>query len=107
MTDNTWKITEKIEIPEEAVEMIVLENEKSLTDRIYSVAKRSPFGIAGLVGFSTICGIGMYKWKTRTVSPSVFLTQLRVIAQGTAVGIISLGMLYGMYNDYIKKKKKD
>lgn len=47
----------------------------------------------------------MYKWKTRTVSASVFLTQLRVIAQGTAIGIISLGMLYGMYNDYIKKKK--
>lgn len=49
MNDNTWKITEKIEIPEEAVEMIVLENEKSLTDRIYSIVKRSPFGIAGML----------------------------------------------------------
>ncbi|CAD1474757.1 unnamed protein product, partial [Heterotrigona itama] len=91
MNDNTWKITEKVEIPEEAIEMITLENEKSLTDRIYSVVKRSPLGIAGLVGFSTICGIGMYKWKTRKVSASVFLTQLRIIAQGTAVGIVSLG----------------
>lgn len=49
MSDNTWKIAEKIEIPEEAVEMIMLEDEKSLTDRFYSVVKRSPFGIAGML----------------------------------------------------------
>ncbi|XP_043578005.1 HIG1 domain family member 1C-like [Bombus pyrosoma] len=106
MGENTWKIGEAVEIPEEAIK-IALENEISLSDRFYLLAKRSPFFLAGIVGLTTVCGIGAYKWKTRTVKPSIFIVQLRVAAQATALGIISLGMFYGMYNDYIKKKKKE
>lgn len=47
MGDNTWKIGEAVEIPEEAIK-IALENEMSLSDRFYLLAKRSPFLLAGM-----------------------------------------------------------
>lgn len=37
------------------------------------------------------------------MSPSVFLMQLRVGAQGVAVGALTLGMAYTMYHQFIKK----
>lgn len=46
MGENTWKIGEAVEIPEEAIK-IALENEVSLSDRFYLLAKRSPFLLAG------------------------------------------------------------
>ncbi|XP_026670811.1 HIG1 domain family member 1A, mitochondrial-like, partial [Ceratina calcarata] len=51
------------------------------------------------------CAYGAYKWKTKQVKPSVFLLQLRVVAQGTALGFITLGMAYNMYKDFILNKK--
>lgn len=39
------------------------------------------------------------------MSPSVFLMQLRVGAQGVAVGALALGMVYHMINEYVLKKK--
>lgn len=63
--------------------------------------------LIGLTGLSIVCGIGVYKWKTKTVNPSIYLVQLRVAAQATALSIIGLGMMYSMYNDFILKKKKE
>ncbi|XP_043794347.1 HIG1 domain family member 1A, mitochondrial-like [Apis laboriosa] len=106
MDENIWKQTKLMEIPEEALRQ-TLENEKSMTEKLYALVKRSPFAVAGLTGLSIICGIGVYKWKTKTVNPSIYLTQLRVAAQATALSIIGLGMIYSMYNDFILKKKKE
>ncbi|CAL7945778.1 unnamed protein product [Xylocopa violacea] len=106
MDNSGWKNIETIEIPEEAIRQS-LENERSMTDVVYDLVANKPFLVAGIISLSTVCGIGAYKWKTRTVIPSVFLGQLRVIAQGSALGCITLGMIYNMYIDFIVKKKKE
>lgn len=50
---------------------------------------------------------GAYKFKHRgNMSTSVFLMQLRVGAQGLAVGALTLGLLYSMVNEHILKKKQ-
>lgn len=59
-----------------------------------------------MAGFIVVGGIGAYKWKSRTLPPSLFLLQLRLAAQGTAIGCITLGMLYHMYEDFVKNKNK-
>lgn len=59
----------------------------------------------GVVGFLAACGIGAYKFKRRgTMSTSVFLMQLRVAAQGTVVGALTLGLAYKMFGDYVLPK---
>ena len=97
---------EPVEIPEEALKL-TLENEEpgGLGQSIYKTMQRSPFLIAGILGFGAVCGIGAYKWKTRTIKPSLFFIQLRVAAQSTALGFITLGMVYQMYKDYASKQK--
>lgn len=61
-------------------------------------------GIAGLV---TACAIGAYKFKRRgEMSTSVFLMQLRVAAQGTVVGCLTLGLAYKMLDEYVLNPKK-
>ncbi|XP_075145160.1 HIG1 domain family member 1A, mitochondrial isoform X2 [Haematobia irritans] len=71
-------------------------------------AKDSPFMVVGLAGFVAAGLIGAYKYRHRgTMSTSVFLMQLRVAAQGTVVGCLTLGLAYTMYNQYIVKKPKE
>lgn len=56
----------------------------------------------GVTGFLVACGIGAYKYKRRgTMSTSVFLMQLRVAAQGTVVGALTIGLAYKMFSDYV------
>lgn len=63
---------------------------------------------AGLAGFVAAGLIGAYKYKHRgTMSTSVFLMQLRVAAQGTVVGCLTLGLAYTMYNQYFVQKPKE
>ncbi|XP_067638321.1 HIG1 domain family member 1A, mitochondrial [Eurosta solidaginis] len=70
-------------------------------------AKDSPFMIIGIAGFVAAGLIGAYKYKTRgSMSTSVYLMQLRVIAQSTVVGALTLGLAYTMVNDYLVKDKK-
>lgn len=40
------------------------------------------------------------------MSTSVFLMQLRVAAQSTVVGALTLGLAYKMFNDYVMPKSK-
>lgn len=57
---------------------------------------------AGIVGLAAVCGIGAYKFRNRGgMSTSVFLMQLRVAAQGTVVGALSIGLAYTMVDKYI------
>lgn len=73
------------------------------TQRLARKAKDAPMLAVGVVGFLAACGIGAYKYKRRgTMSTSVFLMQLRVAAQGTVVGALTLGLAYKMFSDYVK-----
>lgn len=77
-------------------------------DKLARKAKDSPFMVIGLVGLLAVCGVGVYKYRNRgEMSTSVFLMQLRVAAQGTVVGSLSLGLAYSMANEYIFNKKDD
>ena len=60
-------------------------------------------GLAGCVG---ACAIGAYKFKHKgNMSTSVFLMQLRVAAQGTVVGCLTLGLGYTMAKEYLFNDK--
>lgn len=60
--------------------------------------------IGGLVA---AVAFGAYKFNKRgKMSPSVFLMQLRVGAQGVAVGALTVGLLITMANQYLHKKDK-
>jgi hypothetical protein len=61
--------------------------------------------LPGIAGLAASVGYGIYKFKHRgQMSTSVFLMQFRVIAQGTAVGALTCGMLYALYNNHFAKK---
>lgn len=58
-------------------------------------------GVCGIA-----CAYGAYMFKRRgKMSPSVFLMQLRVGAQGLAVGTLTLGLAYTMFNEHYLKKR--
>lgn len=62
--------------------------------------------VAAIAGCTAAVIYGAYKFKSRgKMSTSVFLMQLRVGAQGVAVGALALGMLYTMINEHVLKKK--
>ncbi|KAH8347362.1 hypothetical protein KR059_009830 [Drosophila kikkawai] len=68
-------------------------------------AKESPFMLVGIAGFVAAGLIGAYKYKNRgTMSTSVFLMQLRVAAQGTVVGCLTVGLAYSMAKEYLFEK---
>lgn len=80
--------------------------EEGSGDKLARKARESPLMPIGLAGLAVVCAIGAYKYKHRgTMSTSVFLMQLRVAAQGTVVGALSLGLAYSMFNEYVLKKK--
>lgn len=102
--DDRYLHGKAVEIPEEAIRQ-TLENEEGLGDRLYKQIQRAPFAAAGVVGLSVVCGIGAYKWKTRTIPAQLFLIQLRVAAQTTALGFITIGLAYQMYKNYVSRSK--
>lgn len=60
----------------------------------------------GIAGFVAAGLIGAYKYRHRgTMSTSVFLMQLRVAAQGTVVGCLTVGLGYQMAKEYIFDKQ--
>lgn len=60
---------------------------------------------SGMAGFFAVAGYGLYNFRKRNVSASVYLMQLRVAAQGTVVGTLCIGLMYSMYNQYYLKKQ--
>jgi CTP-dependent riboflavin kinase len=50
-------------------------------------------------------GYSAYKYKNRgAMSTSVYLMQTRVVAQGTVVSCLGLGMIYTMLDNYVFNK---
>lgn len=61
--------------------------------------------VSGIAGLAASVGYGIYKYKHKgSMSTSVFLMQFRVIAQGAAVGALTAGMMYTLYNNHFAKK---
>lgn len=102
--DNQWENVKQLEMPEEAFKQTKEFEEPSFGDSLYKVTKKSPFLIAGIIGFTAICGIGAYRWRTSKIPPALFIVQLRVAAQGTAIACLTLGMMQHMYTDYVTNK---
>ncbi|XP_055374993.1 HIG1 domain family member 1A, mitochondrial [Condylostylus longicornis] len=84
------------------------ETKEESTSKLATKAKESPFMLMGIGGFIAAGLIGAYKYRTRgNMSTSVFLMQLRVAAQGTVVGCLTLGLAYSMAKEYMFKDKKE
>ncbi|XP_045505490.1 HIG1 domain family member 1A, mitochondrial-like [Colias croceus] len=79
--------------------------EETHKERLARKSKESPFMVIGLAGLAAAVGYGGYAYKNRgAMSTSVFLMQFRVIAQGTAVGALTVGMAYTLYRNHFAKK---
>ncbi|CAK1548641.1 unnamed protein product [Leptosia nina] len=80
-------------------------HEETHSDRLARKSKESPFMVIGLGGLAAAVGYGAYAYKKRgAMSTSIFLMQFRVIAQGTAVGALTIGMMYSLYKNHFAKK---
>jgi len=55
----------------------------------------------GLISLAGICGYGAYSFKKKKISTQLYLIQLRVAAQGTAIACLTIGMAYHMINKHI------
>ncbi|MEQ2316394.1 HIG1 domain member 1A, mitochondrial [Ameca splendens] len=61
-----------------------------------------------MAGFVAIVGHQLYKMKNRgDTKMSVHLIHMRVAAQGFVVGAITVGVLYSMYNQYMRHPNQE
>lgn len=77
--------------------------EEGIGDKLIRKARESPFMPIGLTGLAIIVGgIGAYRFRNRSSrSPSVYLMQLRVAAQGTMVAALTVGLGGNMAKEYL------
>uniref|UniRef100_A0A1L8E0J0 Putative hig1 domain family member 1a mitochondrial n=1 Tax=Nyssomyia neivai TaxID=330878 RepID=A0A1L8E0J0_9DIPT len=81
---------------------IVDYGDESHGSKLARKSKEAPFMPIGIAGFLAAVGYGAYKYRHRgTMSTSVFLMQLRVAAQGTVVGALTIGLAYTMAREYL------
>lgn len=80
--------------------------DESQAERLARKSEEAPFFPVAITGCAAAVAYGAYKFKSRgMMSPSVFLMQLRVGAQGVAVGALTLGLVYSIINERFLKKK--
>ena len=83
-------------------------HEETQSEKLARKSKESPFMVVGIAGLLGAVGYGAYSYKNRgAMSTSVFLMQFRVIAQGAAVGALTAGMIYTLYNNHFNKPKAE
>lgn len=81
--------------------------DESQSQRLARKVDEAPFFPIGIAGLVLACAVGAYKYKNRgQMSTSVFLMQLRVAAQGTVVGCLTLGLAYTMFKEHVLKVHK-
>ncbi|GJQ77160.1 hypothetical protein Trydic_g14837 [Trypoxylus dichotomus] len=86
---------------------IFMYEEESQAEKLARKSKETPIFPIAIAGLVAAVGYGAYRFNKRgKMSPSVFLMQLRVGAQGIAVGALTLGLAYTMINEHILKKKQ-
>ncbi|XP_072935674.1 HIG1 domain family member 1A, mitochondrial-like [Epargyreus clarus] len=82
-------------------------HEETQGEKLARKSKESPFMVIGIAGLAAAVGYGAYSYKNRgAMSTSVFLMQFRVVAQGVAVGALTAGMAYTLYNNHFNKPSK-
>ncbi|XP_054716350.1 HIG1 domain family member 1A, mitochondrial-like [Uloborus diversus] len=80
--------------------------EESTTGKFARKWKDNPLMVVGLGGCLLVAIVGAYRYKHRgKLSTSNYLMQLRVTAQGTAIGCLTIGVLKSIYDQLQKKKK--
>ncbi|XP_076356640.1 HIG1 domain family member 1A, mitochondrial-like [Tachypleus tridentatus] len=71
---------------------------ESQTQKLSRKSREAPFMTLGLLGCGLACLYGAYRYKHRGgMSPSVYLMQLRVAAQGTVVAALTFGVGYALF----------
>ncbi|XP_025271211.1 HIG1 domain family member 1A, mitochondrial-like [Camponotus floridanus] len=75
--------------------------DQTLSDKLLEKGRKSPFLVASLIGLTGICGYGAYAFKNRKISTQMYLIQLRVAAQGTAIACLTIGMAYHMIRKHV------
>lgn len=84
-------------------EEILLEQE-SQAERLSRKTKEAPMFPIAIGVLSVAVGYGAYMFKNKgKMSTSVYLMQLRVGAQGAAVGALTLGLGYTMWKQYMAR----
>ncbi|XP_072927286.1 HIG1 domain family member 1C-like isoform X1 [Hemitrygon akajei] len=76
------------------------DNESS---KLLRKSKESPFVPIGIAGCLAVVVLGLHRLRKTEQKMSLHLIHMRVAAQGFVVGAMTLGVLYSMYNDYIRK----
>ncbi|KYN33340.1 HIG1 domain family member 1A [Trachymyrmex septentrionalis] len=75
--------------------------DQTLSEKFVEKGRKSPFLIASLISLAGVCGYGIYGFKKKKMSTQIYLMQLRVAAQGTAIACLAIGMAYHMVKKYI------
>ncbi|XP_018323673.1 HIG1 domain family member 1A, mitochondrial isoform X2 [Agrilus planipennis] len=82
--------------------------QESQSDRLARKSKETPVFPIAIAGCVAAVAYGAYKFKSRgQMSPSVFLMQLRVGAQGIAVGTLTIGLAYTMIQNILHDSKSE
>ncbi|XP_072104828.1 HIG1 domain family member 1C-like isoform X2 [Mobula birostris] len=76
------------------------DNESS---KLLRKSKESPFVPIGIAGCLAVVALGLHRLRKTEQKMSLHLIHMRVAAQGFVVGAMTLGVLYSMYNDYLRK----
>ncbi|KYN11602.1 PREDICTED: HIG1 domain family member 1A, mitochondrial-like [Trachymyrmex cornetzi] len=81
--------------------------DQTLSEKLLQKGQKSPFLIASLISLAGICGYGVYAFKKKKISTQLYLLQLRVAAQGTAIAFLTIGMGYHMIRKYVLHDEKE
>jgi len=75
--------------------------DQTLSQKFLEKGRKSPFLVASLISFAGIAGYGAYSFRKKKISTQLYLIQLRVVAQGTAIACLTIGMGYHMIRKFI------
>lgn len=54
-----------------------------------------------------MCVYGVYNFKRKKSSTQMYLLQMRVVAQGTAIACLTFGMVYHMFKKHVLHDKNE
>ncbi|CAG9763192.1 unnamed protein product [Ceutorhynchus assimilis] len=87
-------------------EDVILYEQESQSDRLSRKTKEAPMFPIAIGVLSVAVGYGAYMYKNRgKMSTSIYLMQLRVGAQGAAVGALTLGLAYTMWKGHLERQQ--
>ncbi|KFM62148.1 hypothetical protein X975_06173, partial [Stegodyphus mimosarum] len=80
---------------------------ESSVQKLARKSKDNPLMVIGLTGCFLVATYGIYKFRQRgKLSASNYLMQLRVMAQGTVIGCLTLGIVKSIYDKVASKKSE-